>query len=105
MAYRAYWRFNVRVIAILLGIGALVSFGVPLFAESLQHIHFAGWSLPFYVGAQGATIVYLALVGIYIGAMTWADRRLRHAIRQSRPVESTPSVPSHRRHANRSRQA
>ncbi|CAM2143598.1 protein of unknown function [Pararobbsia alpina] len=82
-AYRVYWRFNVRLILVLLGVGALVSFGVPLFAESLERIRFAGWSLPFYVGAQGATIVYLALVVIYIGVMTFADRRLRAVLRES----------------------
>lgn len=79
-ACRAYWRFNVRLIAVLLGVGALVSFGVPLVAGSLEHITFAGWSLPFYMGAQGATIAYLALVATYIGAMTYADRRLRNAV-------------------------
>ena len=86
LAYRAYWRFNVCVIAVLLSVGALVSFGVPFFAESLERIHFAGWSLPFYVGAQGATIVYLALVGLYIGAMTLADRRLRAAEQRAQAI-------------------
>nr|WP_240648043.1 DUF4212 domain-containing protein [Pararobbsia silviterrae] len=83
-ARRAYWRFNVRLIAVLLGIGTLVSFGVPLIAERIEPIRFAGWPLPFYVGAQGATIAYLALVGTYIGAMTFADRRLRTAIANAR---------------------
>ena len=79
-ARRDYWRFNVRLIAVLLALGAIVSFGVPLVAGQLKQIRFAGWSLPFYMGAQGAIIVYLALVLIYIVAMGGADRRLRRAV-------------------------
>lgn len=83
-ARRDYWRFNVRLIVALLAFGALVSFGVPLVAGQLKSIRFAGWSLPFYMGAQGAIIVYLALVLIYIVAMNGADRRLQQAINMHR---------------------
>ncbi|RBL66609.1 DUF4212 domain-containing protein, partial [Pseudomonas sp. MWU13-2625] len=36
-------------------------------------------SLPFYVGAQGAILVYLVLIVVYIGLMQRADRTLRRA--------------------------
>jgi putative solute:sodium symporter small subunit len=39
----------------------------------------AGFRLPFYIGAQGAIVVYLLLIAVYIVAMTRADRRLRQA--------------------------
>jgi putative solute:sodium symporter small subunit len=54
----------------------------------LSGIRFAGWSFPFYVGAQGATIVYLALVVIYIVAMTYADRRFRLAVQAAQAVQA-----------------
>ena len=39
----------------------------------------AGFRLPFYLGAQGAILIYLLLIVIYIVAMTRADQRLRRA--------------------------
>ncbi|MEJ0004024.1 MAG: DUF4212 domain-containing protein [Pararobbsia sp.] len=81
-ARRNYWRFNVRVIVVLLSVAAIVSFGVPLVAEHLKNVRVAGWSLPFYIGAQGAILVYLALVLIYALAMGRADRRLRRVLKE-----------------------
>ncbi|AOR69275.1 hypothetical protein BBJ41_18030 [Burkholderia stabilis] len=78
-AHARYWRFNVALIAVLMTIGFSVSFIVPFFAPALAGIRFAGFSLPFYVGAQGAILVYLALIAIYIGLMQRADRTLRRA--------------------------
>nr|WP_270956414.1 DUF4212 domain-containing protein [Burkholderia pseudomallei] len=76
-AHARYWRFNVALIAVLMTIGFAVSFLVPLFAPALAHVRFAGFSLPFYVGAQGAILVYLGLIGAYIVLMQRADRVLR----------------------------
>ncbi|AOJ05690.1 hypothetical protein WS70_19425 [Burkholderia mayonis] len=76
-AHARYWRFNVALIAMLMTIGFAVSFVAPLFAPALAHLRFAGFSLPFYVGAQGAILVYLALIAVYIVLMQRADRILR----------------------------
>jgi uncharacterized membrane protein len=38
-----------------------------------------GFSLPFYFGAQGAILIYLALIVVYIVLMQGADRRLQRA--------------------------
>jgi len=35
--------------------------------------------LPFYLGAQGAILIYLALIVVYVVLMTFADRALRRA--------------------------
>ncbi|VWB81256.1 membrane protein [Burkholderia lata] len=78
-AHARYWRFNVALIAVLMVIGFSVSFIVPFFAPALAGIRFAGFSLPFYVGAQGAILVYLVLIVVYIGLMQRADRTLRRA--------------------------
>ncbi|AXF21161.1 DUF4212 domain-containing protein [Burkholderia pyrrocinia] len=78
-AHARYWRFNVALIAVLMAIGFAVSFVVPFFAPALAGVRFAGFSLPFYVGAQGAILVYLVLIVVYIGLMQRADRTLRRA--------------------------
>jgi putative solute:sodium symporter small subunit len=78
-AHRRYWRFNVGLIAVLMTIGFIASFIAPLFARSLADIRFAGFSLPFYLGAQGAILLYVVLVAIYIVLMQRADRELQAA--------------------------
>ncbi|SDE22271.1 putative solute:sodium symporter small subunit [Paraburkholderia lycopersici] len=79
-AHRRYWRFNIALIAVLMTIGFIVSFVAPLFARSLADVRFAGFSLPFYLGAQGAILLYVLLVAIYIVLMQRADRALQAAL-------------------------
>jgi putative solute:sodium symporter small subunit len=83
-AHRAYWRFNVALIGVLLTIGGVVSFGVPLIAQRVGHVRIAGFPLPFYVGAQGAILVYVALILVYIVLMQFADARLMRVARAQR---------------------
>jgi putative solute:sodium symporter small subunit len=87
MAHRRYWRFNLALIGVLMAIGFSVSFIFPLFARQLASVRFAGFRLPFYVGAQGAILIYLALIGVYIVLMTFADRMLRRAVARERSKE------------------
>jgi putative solute:sodium symporter small subunit len=79
LAHRRYWRFNVALISVLMLIGFVVSFVVPLYARALSNVRVAGFRLPFYLGAQGAIVIYLLLIAVYIVAMTRADRRLQQA--------------------------
>jgi len=79
-AHRRYWRFNLALIAVLMTIGFAVSFVMPLLAPRLGDMRFAGFHLPFYVGAQGAILVYVALVVVYIVLMQRADRALQAAL-------------------------
>ena len=85
LAHRRYWRFNVVLISVLMLIGFVFSFVVPLLARVLSSVRVAGFRLPFYIGAQGAIIVYLVLIGVFIVAMTGADRRLRQAAASDAP--------------------
>ncbi|PQV44261.1 DUF4212 domain-containing protein [Paraburkholderia sp. BL21I4N1] len=78
-AHRKYWRFNVALIATLMTLGFLVSFVLPLMAPALEQVRMGGFSLPFYFGAQGAILVYMALIVVYILLMQRADRRLQRA--------------------------
>jgi putative solute:sodium symporter small subunit len=79
-AHQRYWRFNLATIAALMAIGFVVSFVVPLMAKVLAPLRFAGFSLPFYIGAQGAILIYVALIVAYIVLMRGADRTLQRAL-------------------------
>ncbi|BCF97634.1 hypothetical protein PPGU19_022030 [Paraburkholderia sp. PGU19] len=82
-AHARYWRFNIMLIVALMLIGFFVSFIVPLIARNLEHARFAGFSLPFYMGAQGAILVYVALIVVYIVLMQRADTALQRALAAS----------------------
>jgi putative solute:sodium symporter small subunit len=78
-AHQKYWRFNLALIATLMTIGFIVSFVLPLMAPALAQVRVGGFRLPFYFGAQGAILIYLALIVVYIVLMQRADRRLQRA--------------------------
>lgn len=56
--HEEYWRKNLRITGILLGIWFFVTFVVGYFARDLS-FNFFGWPFSFWVGAQGALIVYV----------------------------------------------
>ena len=70
---REYWRKNLRVTASLMAIGFVVTFVVAFFARELS-FNFFGWPFSFWVGAQGALLVYVALVWVYARTMNRLDR-------------------------------
>jgi putative solute:sodium symporter small subunit len=78
-AHQKYWRFNLALIATLMTVGFVVSFVLPLVAPALDQVRFGGFRLPFYFGAQGAILIYVALIVVYIVLMQRADRRLQRA--------------------------
>jgi putative solute:sodium symporter small subunit len=78
-AHQEYWRFNLALIATLMTVGFVVSFVLPLAAPALEQVRFNGFRLPFYFGAQGAILIYVALIVVYIVLMQRADRRLQRA--------------------------
>ena len=84
-AHRLYWRTNLVLISVLMLIGFMVSFGIPLMATRLAHVRFAGFPLPFYFGAQGAILVYVALIVVYIVLMQFADARLQRTLAVAKP--------------------
>ncbi|MEK8029276.1 DUF4212 domain-containing protein [Ideonella sp. DXS29W] len=68
---QAHWRAVRRWTLGLLAVWTVVTFGVAYEARALD-FSFFGWPFSFWVGAQGATLVYLLLVGFY----AWVTRRL-----------------------------
>ncbi|MBA2963355.1 MULTISPECIES: DUF4212 domain-containing protein [Ramlibacter] len=57
---RIYWRKSLAVTGALLAVWFCATFGVGYFARDLQ-MHFAGWPLGFWVGAQGGLGVFVAI--------------------------------------------
>ena len=92
-AHQRYWRFNIGLIAVLMTIGFVVSFVVPLLARTFGDVRFAGFSLPFYMGAQGAILVYVVLTAVYIVLMQHADRVLQAALEADQAIREAGRAP------------
>lgn len=72
--HQEYWRRNLRITAILLVIWFVVTFVCSYFARELNQIVIFGFPLGFYMGAQGALIVYLIIIGYYASYMNRLDQ-------------------------------
>jgi len=66
-----YWRRTRRLTLLLLLVWFGVTFTVIFFARELSHFTLFGWPLSFYMAAQGATLIYVGIVGCY----AWRMRR------------------------------
>lgn len=71
---KEYWRRTLRVTAILLSIWFVVTYVVIFFAVPLNQFTFLGFPFAFYMGAQGALIVYVVLIVFYAWYMNRLDR-------------------------------
>lgn len=71
---QSYWRSNLRLMAVLLAIWALVSFGAGIFfADMLNNIEIAGFPLGYWFANQGSILVFLALIAVYVWRMDRLD--------------------------------
>ena len=61
-SHHRYWRRNLNITGTLLVIWFVVTFGVAFFARELS-FSFFGWPFSFWVGAQGALVVYVIIIG------------------------------------------
>lgn len=82
--HKAYWRANLKLMAVLLVIWFVVSFGFGiLLAEPLNQITFFGFKLGFWWAQQGSIYVFVALIFIYAAAMRRLDRK--HGVGDDEP--------------------
>ncbi|HNA30241.1 MAG TPA: DUF4212 domain-containing protein [Thiobacillaceae bacterium] len=72
--HREYWRRNLLLSATLLAIWFLVTFVVIWFARGLNEVVIAGFPFAFYMGAQGAPIVYVLIIWFYARRMNQLDQ-------------------------------
>jgi len=68
-----HWQWTRALTLTLLLVWLLTTLIVVIFARHLASITTAGWPLHYYLASQGATLVYLAIVGIYAWSMQRID--------------------------------
>jgi putative solute:sodium symporter small subunit len=71
--HQEYWQRNLRLTGILLAIWFIVTF-VLIFGARTLNFNFFGWPFSFWVAAQGALLVYLAIIVFYARYMNRLDR-------------------------------
>ncbi|SVC03030.1 uncharacterized protein METZ01_LOCUS255884 [marine metagenome] len=75
---KAYWRANLRLLAILMSIWFVVSFGCGiLFVEPLNEIKLGGFRFGFWMAQQGSIYVFVVLIFVYVRLMNKLDRKFR----------------------------
>ena len=75
---KAYWRSNLRILAILMSIWFVVSFGCGiLFVEPLNQIKLGGFKFGFWMAQQGSIYVFVALIFVYVRLMNKLDREFK----------------------------
>lgn len=71
----AYWRSNLRLMAVLLAVWFSVPFGLGIvFVEPLNQFQLGGFPLGFWFAQQGSTYVFFVLVLVYAVRMRRLDR-------------------------------
>lgn len=68
-----YWRRNLNITGILLLIWFIVTYVVGYYARELS-FNFFGWPFAFYMGAQGALIIYVLIIWYYASYMNKLDK-------------------------------
>ena len=73
---KAYWKKNLRLLAILLVIWFIVSFGFGiLWVDQLNAIRLGGFKLGFWFAQQGSQYVFVILIFIYVFRMNKLDHQ------------------------------
>ena len=72
--HKKYWQRNLRMTAFLLVIWFVVTFVVSFYARELSGFTFFGFPFGFYMGAQGALIIYVLIVWYYARYMNALDK-------------------------------
>lgn len=73
---KRYWRANLKILAILLSVWFISSFGLGiLFVEELNTIRIAGFKLGFWFAQQGSIFVFVILIFIYVKYMNKLDKK------------------------------
>ena len=73
---QAYWRANIRILAILLSIWFIVSFGGGiLFVDQLNQIKLGGFKLGFWIAQQGSIYTFVVLIFVYVRLMNKLDQK------------------------------
>jgi putative solute:sodium symporter small subunit len=94
-APRRAWRRNQRWICALLVVWFVVTFGVSWFARDLR-FDFFGWPFSFWMGAQGALVIYVLMTALYAWRMNRADDEADDALAGATPPSQGTPADAHR---------
>lgn len=84
--HEAYWRANIRLMALLLAVWFTVSFGFGiLLVEPLNAIPLFGFKLGFWWAQQGSIFVFVILIFVYAYCMHRLDQK--YGVEDVDPVE------------------
>ena len=74
----AYWRKNLKILAFLLTIWCLVSFGFGiLLSDWLDNLKIGGFKLGFWFAQQGSIYSFIILIFVYVYLMERLDQSSR----------------------------
>jgi putative solute:sodium symporter small subunit len=71
-----FWAKTRRLTCGLLGLWVLVNFAVPWFARQLDSVRGFGFSAGYWLAAEGALLMYLAIIVGYVWRMEGLEARL-----------------------------
>ena len=70
-----YWQRNLKLLAILLSLWFIVSYGFSiLFVDQLDQIRLGGFKLGFWFSQQGSIYVFVILIFVYVKKMNALDK-------------------------------
>jgi len=72
--HKEYWQRNLRMTTFLLAVWFVVTFVVSFFARELSGLTIFGFPFGFYMGAQGALVIYVLIVWYYARYMNALDK-------------------------------
>ena len=78
-----HWRRTRRLTIVLMALWLGTGFGTVFFARELATVTVFGWPLSFYMAAQGASLVCLAIIGAYAWRMRRHDRDYGRAMQDA----------------------
>lgn len=72
----AYWKENIKYLAILLVVWFAVSYGAGiLFKDALNKFTLGGFKLGFWFAQQGSIYVFVVLIFVYVRIMNKLDKK------------------------------
>jgi len=75
-----HWRQTRRLTIVLMALWLATGFCTVYFARELAKVSVFGWPLSFYMAAQGASLICLAIIGVYAWRMRRFDRLCARAL-------------------------
>ncbi len=74
----AHWNSTKRLTRKLLLAWFFITFLTIFFARELSNVTLFGWSLSFYMAAQGAPLIYVMIVAVYASRMRRLDKKFKN---------------------------